>query len=370
MSHRWCRSRQSARDQTAPRGFSLPSSQWRLAVAAALWLREPRDTPMPVAKPSIAVLPFVDMSESRDQGYLADGISEEILNRLAQSSETCALSRAHRRFRFRDRPLDVPEIAEAARRHARARRQRPQVRRSRPRDGPAHRGIRQRARLVGNLRAHAGRPVCDPGRDCRAPSLPALKATLRREPAGPGVAREPRRLRTRAARASTSTTAADRATSSVRSLVRASLGVRSRRTRVPGQTSRRRMRCWPGRQTPRRKISRPGSGTPPFGQSISTRRLAIAHRRLADYYAEIGRRRSQPQALRTRAEAGTGRSDDPQSQGSRHLVKSGEYDAAIAIQRVLVTRDPLNGVFRQLLNVTLMADGRLDEALGEFRNDA
>lgn len=33
---------------------------------------------------SIAVLPFDDMSEKGDQGYFADGLSEEILNRLAQ----------------------------------------------------------------------------------------------------------------------------------------------------------------------------------------------------------------------------------------------------------------------------------------------
>jgi adenylate cyclase len=35
-------------------------------------------------RPSIAVLPFVDMSPGKDQGYLADGIPEEILNALTQ----------------------------------------------------------------------------------------------------------------------------------------------------------------------------------------------------------------------------------------------------------------------------------------------
>ena len=34
---------------------------------------------------SVAVLPFVDMSEKKDQEYLADGLAEEILDRLAQS---------------------------------------------------------------------------------------------------------------------------------------------------------------------------------------------------------------------------------------------------------------------------------------------
>ena len=33
---------------------------------------------------SIAVLPFADMSPGQDQGYFADGITEELLNELAQ----------------------------------------------------------------------------------------------------------------------------------------------------------------------------------------------------------------------------------------------------------------------------------------------
>jgi len=34
--------------------------------------------------PSIAVLPFADMSPGRDHEYLSDGLAEEILNALAQ----------------------------------------------------------------------------------------------------------------------------------------------------------------------------------------------------------------------------------------------------------------------------------------------
>ncbi|HJS34874.1 MAG TPA: winged helix-turn-helix domain-containing protein, partial [Pseudoxanthomonas sp.] len=37
------------------------------------------------ARPSLAVLPFADLSQARDQGYLADGLAEEIRNQLAQS---------------------------------------------------------------------------------------------------------------------------------------------------------------------------------------------------------------------------------------------------------------------------------------------
>ena len=47
-----------------------------------LW-RTRRPSVEPV--PSIAVLPFADMSSGKDQEYFSDGIAEEILNGLAQS---------------------------------------------------------------------------------------------------------------------------------------------------------------------------------------------------------------------------------------------------------------------------------------------
>jgi len=38
----------------------------------------------PDVRPSVAVLPFADLSQARDQEYLGDGLAEEILNQLAQ----------------------------------------------------------------------------------------------------------------------------------------------------------------------------------------------------------------------------------------------------------------------------------------------
>ncbi len=60
-----------------------------LAVAALVWyfiLRGDRKPGAAIAsaRPSIAVLPFADMSPQKDQEYFADGIAEEILNSLAQ----------------------------------------------------------------------------------------------------------------------------------------------------------------------------------------------------------------------------------------------------------------------------------------------
>ena len=55
--------------------------------AAAVWLFRTELYPASQFNPpdrSIAVLPFTDFSETKDQEYLGDGISEEILNTLAQ----------------------------------------------------------------------------------------------------------------------------------------------------------------------------------------------------------------------------------------------------------------------------------------------
>ena len=60
---------------------------------------------------AVAVLPFVDMSEEKDQTYFADGLSEEILNLLAQSATMRVIARTSS-FSFKDRPeLDIATIA-------------------------------------------------------------------------------------------------------------------------------------------------------------------------------------------------------------------------------------------------------------------
>ena len=60
---------------------------------------------------SIAVLPFLDMSEAKDQRYLSDGVTEEILNHLTQAKNLRVISRTST-FALRDESLDVPEIGE------------------------------------------------------------------------------------------------------------------------------------------------------------------------------------------------------------------------------------------------------------------
>ena len=56
--------------------------------------------------PSIAVLPFADMSPDKDQGYFCDGVAEEILNSLTRIQQLHVVARTSS-FRFRDATGDV-----------------------------------------------------------------------------------------------------------------------------------------------------------------------------------------------------------------------------------------------------------------------
>jgi TolB-like protein len=61
---------------------------------------------------SIAVLPFLNMSADADQEYFADGISEELLNTLAQFEDLRVVGRTSS-FSFRNSDANLTEIGEA-----------------------------------------------------------------------------------------------------------------------------------------------------------------------------------------------------------------------------------------------------------------
>lgn len=63
------------------------------------------------AAASIAVLPFADMSPKKDQEYLSDGLSEELLNVLAKNRGLRVTGRTSS-FQFRGRSEDLREIGE------------------------------------------------------------------------------------------------------------------------------------------------------------------------------------------------------------------------------------------------------------------
>jgi serine/threonine protein kinase/Tfp pilus assembly protein PilF len=69
-------------------------------------------TPAPAAATdkSIAVLPFVDMSEKKDQEYLSDGLAEELIDLLAKVPQLHVIARTSS-FSFKGKSDDIPTIA-------------------------------------------------------------------------------------------------------------------------------------------------------------------------------------------------------------------------------------------------------------------
>jgi TolB-like protein len=74
------------------------------------------DSPVPAAIPekSIAVLPFVDMSEKKDQEYFSDGLAEELLDLLAQIRDLHVAARTSS-FSFKSKSDDIASIAKKLR---------------------------------------------------------------------------------------------------------------------------------------------------------------------------------------------------------------------------------------------------------------
>jgi TolB-like protein/DNA-binding winged helix-turn-helix (wHTH) protein/lipoprotein NlpI len=109
-----------------PAPAALPGRATRraglLAVLFALalvlvWISWPASSPrpaksasLPTSAPSIAVLPFVDMSPGKDQEYIADGFSEELLNMLANVPGLRVIARTSS-FSFKGQSADVATIA-------------------------------------------------------------------------------------------------------------------------------------------------------------------------------------------------------------------------------------------------------------------
>jgi adenylate cyclase len=95
-----------------------------LVGAVALWQFELRPSPPPVEKadpkkmaiplpeqPSIAVLPFTNMSDDPKQKYLADGISENIISALSQVPDLLVIAR-NSTFSFKGKSVKVQQVAE------------------------------------------------------------------------------------------------------------------------------------------------------------------------------------------------------------------------------------------------------------------
>jgi adenylate cyclase len=84
------------------------------AVTVGWWMLagDPHDslTEQPPGLKSIAVLPFVDLSEDGDQEYFADGVSEEVLNSLTRIPSLRVIARSSS-FSFKGKYPDIATVA-------------------------------------------------------------------------------------------------------------------------------------------------------------------------------------------------------------------------------------------------------------------
>ena len=61
-------------------------------------------------RPSVAVLPFTNLSDDREQEYFADGIVDDIITELSRFSELFVIAR-NSSFQYKGNPIDVRRVA-------------------------------------------------------------------------------------------------------------------------------------------------------------------------------------------------------------------------------------------------------------------
>jgi adenylate cyclase len=71
----------------------------------------PRSTHALADKPSIAVLPFANMSGDPEQDYFADGITDDIITELSRFSELLVIAR-NSSFQYKGKSVDVRQVGQ------------------------------------------------------------------------------------------------------------------------------------------------------------------------------------------------------------------------------------------------------------------
>jgi TolB-like protein/DNA-binding winged helix-turn-helix (wHTH) protein len=317
----------------------------------------------PPRKTSIAVLPFTDLSETQDQGYLADGVAEEILDKLNQNTDLRVIARTSS-FVFRGTDVDVAEIARkldvthvlegSVRREGSSLRVTAQLIAA---SDSSHLWSSTFERRLGNLFA-----IQD---EIAAAVAAALKTTI-----GPRQARG----------APTPNFAVyDLFKQGKYLYYRRALGDVERSVELFEQAVKadpHHAKAWAELAAaysflawsvdPPSELLRAKQGEAAMRAVELDPSLALAHTRLAQYYGGAGdenlMRKHADRALELDP-------DEPLLLGflASEVMYAGDSDAALAYQRRALVRDPMNSVQRQNLGVALMTVGRLGEALATYR---
>jgi TolB-like protein/Flp pilus assembly protein TadD len=319
--------------------------------------------PAVAARYSIAVLPFADMSETQDQAYLADGVAEEILDKLNQDKDLRVIARTSS-FVFRGKNVDVAEIARklevthllegSVRRSGDNLRVTAQLIATKD---SSHVWSTTFDRRVGDLFA-----IQD---EIAVAVATALRATLNLGRRGVSPARD--------------FAAYDMVKQAEFLYYRRAPGDIDRSVELFEQALRLdphdarvwadlagayAMQAWS--LDPPSDLLRAKQGRAALRAVELDPSLGIAHARLAQYYWEGGDEELARKHLDRAVEL------DPEeplvlAYVARRAAESGDFDTAIVHQRRALLRDPMNSVIRHNLGVQLAAAGRLKEALATFR---
>jgi adenylate cyclase len=104
---------------------TMPRSGYRFAAAVSRMVTDAGATPLAVAevkgapfssdagqgldRPSVAVLPFANLSGDPQQDYLSDGIAEDITTELSRFSELLVIAR-NSSFQYKERAVDIRQV--------------------------------------------------------------------------------------------------------------------------------------------------------------------------------------------------------------------------------------------------------------------
>jgi adenylate cyclase len=91
------------------KNIAKPVRVYRLRATRPEAMSAPARALEPMAKPSIAVLPFDNMSRDPDQGYFSDGITEDLITDLSKLSGLFVIAR-NSTFAYRGRPVKVQQV--------------------------------------------------------------------------------------------------------------------------------------------------------------------------------------------------------------------------------------------------------------------
>jgi adenylate cyclase len=98
------------------KNIAEPMRVWRARIgpitSSATLTKPPTQTALPLAlpdKPSIAVLPFENMSGDPEQEYFADGMVEDIITALSRSKSLFVIAR-HSTFTYKGKAVDIKQV--------------------------------------------------------------------------------------------------------------------------------------------------------------------------------------------------------------------------------------------------------------------